>query len=65
MVAHEDEIALQYSFYEVITATEDSPHALRDLRSRCLTPGFYAQHIESWLDYYPNKLVRNLAFIIC
>ncbi|XP_042891362.1 bifunctional heparan sulfate N-deacetylase/N-sulfotransferase-like isoform X2 [Penaeus japonicus] len=53
MRAHNDPTALQYSFYQVITATDSSPRQLRDLRNKCLNPGMYAKHIERWLDYFP------------
>ncbi|ETN61984.1 heparan sulfate N-deacetylase/N-sulfotransferase NDST2 [Anopheles darlingi] len=53
--AHGDPIANNYSFYQVITATEAEPKALRDLRNRCLNPGKYAQHLERWLAYYPQQ----------
>lgn len=37
---------------KVITASESSPKPLKDLRSRCLLPGKYAQHLEHWLSFY-------------
>ncbi|XP_013416453.1 bifunctional heparan sulfate N-deacetylase/N-sulfotransferase isoform X1 [Lingula anatina] len=52
MRAHNDSTALRYSFYEVVTAKDDAPKALRDQRNRCLVPGMYAQHIDRWLQYY-------------
>ena len=58
MRAHQDSVAMSYSFYQVITAKEDSPRPLRDLRHRCLNPGTYAQHLENWLDYYSPKQVQ-------
>ncbi|XP_018802324.1 PREDICTED: bifunctional heparan sulfate N-deacetylase/N-sulfotransferase [Bactrocera latifrons] len=53
--AHGDAIANNYSFYQVITASESAPKALKDLRNRCLNPGKYAQHLEHWLAYYPAQ----------
>ncbi|XP_037879699.1 bifunctional heparan sulfate N-deacetylase/N-sulfotransferase [Glossina fuscipes] len=50
--AHSDAIANNYSFYQVITAADTAPKALRDLRNRCLNPGKYAQYLERWLSYY-------------
>ncbi|KAL0269790.1 UNVERIFIED_CONTAM: hypothetical protein PYX00_007403 [Menopon gallinae] len=52
MRAHGDQIALNYSFHQVITAPDVSPKPLRELRNRCLNPGKYAQHLERWLSYY-------------
>ncbi|XP_011186085.1 bifunctional heparan sulfate N-deacetylase/N-sulfotransferase [Zeugodacus cucurbitae] len=53
--AHGDAIANNYSFYQVITASDSAPKALKDLRNRCLNPGKYAQHLEHWLAYYPAQ----------
>ncbi|XP_054731807.1 bifunctional heparan sulfate N-deacetylase/N-sulfotransferase [Anastrepha obliqua] len=53
--AHGDAIANNYSFYQVITAGDSAPKALKDLRNRCLNPGKYAQHLEHWLAYYPAQ----------
>ncbi|KAK6170363.1 hypothetical protein SNE40_018773 [Patella caerulea] len=55
MRSHEDPTALNYSFYDVITATDIDPRKLRELRNRCLNPGMYAQHLIRWLDYYPSR----------
>ncbi|XP_049794710.1 bifunctional heparan sulfate N-deacetylase/N-sulfotransferase [Schistocerca nitens] len=55
--AHRDPVALNYSFHQVITASDTAPKPLRELRNRCLNPGKYAQHLERWLTYYlPNQL---------
>ncbi|XP_076066452.1 N-deacetylase and N-sulfotransferase sfl [Oratosquilla oratoria] len=54
MRAHNDITALNYSFNDVITATDKAPRPLRDLRNKCLNPGMYAKHIERWLDYFPS-----------
>ncbi|XP_072352278.1 bifunctional heparan sulfate N-deacetylase/N-sulfotransferase 4 isoform X2 [Scyliorhinus torazame] len=53
--AHEDPVALRYSFYEVITAGRQAVPELRALHHRCLVPGWYAAHIERWLTYYPTR----------
>ncbi|XP_067259115.1 bifunctional heparan sulfate N-deacetylase/N-sulfotransferase 4 isoform X1 [Chanodichthys erythropterus] len=56
--AHEDPAALQFSFYEVISADQLAPPELRSLQNRCLVPGLYATHLERWLTYYPpNQLM--------
>lgn len=54
--AHGDPVAMNYSFYQVITATDTAPKPLRDLRNRCLNPGKYSQHLERWISYFsaPN-----------
>lgn len=56
--AHGDLIANNYSFYQVITASDSAPKALKDLRNRCLNPGKYAQHLERWLAYYQPQQVH-------
>ncbi|XP_069782688.1 bifunctional heparan sulfate N-deacetylase/N-sulfotransferase 4 isoform X2 [Narcine bancroftii] len=53
--AHEDPVAIRYSFYEVITAGRRVVPELRALHNRCLVPGWYAAHIERWLTYYPTS----------
>lgn len=53
--SHGDLIALNFTFYDVITANDHSPRQLRELRNRCLNPGLYAQHLERWLTYYPPQ----------
>ncbi|XP_017264253.1 bifunctional heparan sulfate N-deacetylase/N-sulfotransferase 4 [Kryptolebias marmoratus] len=55
--AHEDRAALQFTFYDVISAGRGAPAELRSLQSRCLNPGLYATHLERWLTYYPPNQV--------
>lgn len=52
MKSHNDPVANNYSFYQIVTASDNSPKSLRDLRNRCLNPGKYSQHLERWLAYY-------------
>ncbi|XP_076169765.1 N-deacetylase and N-sulfotransferase sfl isoform X2 [Ptiloglossa arizonensis] len=52
---HGYQVANNYSFHSVITASDTAPKPLRDLRNRCLNPGKYAQHLERWLSYYPPQ----------
>ncbi|OCT97146.1 hypothetical protein XELAEV_18009369mg [Xenopus laevis] len=51
--AHQDSTALKFSFYEVITAGPHAPAHLKLLQRKCLVPGWYANHIEKWLEYFP------------
>ncbi|NWX00921.1 NDST4 sulfotransferase, partial [Caloenas nicobarica] len=51
--SHEDPAALKFNFYEVITSDHWAPSEIRTLQKRCLTPGWYAVHIERWLTHYP------------
>lgn len=55
--AHDDPVALKYSFHDVITASHDAPVKLRVLQNRCLVPGWYAIHLERWLNYYHSSQV--------
>lgn len=67
--AHNDSIAMQYSFEQIIKSFNDeaSLHldqndlddskALRALRNRCLLPGFYSSHLSRWLDFYPSRQI--------
>nr|CAI5842620.1 unnamed protein product [Callosobruchus analis] len=56
--ARGDVIANNYSFHQVVTASDTAPKALRDLRNRCLNPGKYAQHLERWMTYFPPQSIH-------
>uniref|UniRef100_A0A8B9VX34 [heparan sulfate]-glucosamine N-sulfotransferase n=1 Tax=Anas zonorhyncha TaxID=75864 RepID=A0A8B9VX34_9AVES len=59
--SHEDPAALKFNFYEVITSGHWAPSEIRTLQKRCLTPGWYAVHIERWLTHYPaSQVISNL-----
>ncbi|CAB1325241.1 unnamed protein product [Coregonus sp. 'balchen'] len=58
--AHDDPVALKYSFHDVIAATHDAPVKLRVLQNRCLVPGWYAVHMERWLNHYHSSQVLVL-----
>ncbi|NWX60535.1 NDST4 sulfotransferase, partial [Promerops cafer] len=51
--SHEDPAALKSNFYEVITCSPWAPPEIRALQKRCLTPGWYALHIQRWLSHFP------------
>ncbi|NWU62365.1 NDST4 sulfotransferase, partial [Pterocles burchelli] len=51
--SHEDPAALKFNFYEVITSDHWAPSEIKTLQKKCLTPGWYAVHIERWLSHYP------------
>lgn len=52
-------MALKYTFHEVITAGPEAAPKLRTLQNRCLVPGWYATHIERWLNsYHANQVGR-------
>ncbi|XP_023649120.1 bifunctional heparan sulfate N-deacetylase/N-sulfotransferase 1-like [Paramormyrops kingsleyae] len=56
--AHDDPVALKYTFHDVITAAPDAPIKLRVLQNRCLVPGWYATHLERWLSqYHPSQVM--------
>uniref|UniRef100_H0X418 Bifunctional heparan sulfate N-deacetylase/N-sulfotransferase 1 n=3 Tax=Otolemur garnettii TaxID=30611 RepID=H0X418_OTOGA len=56
--AHDDPVALKYTFHEVITAGPDASSKLRALQNRCLVPGWYATHIERWLSaFHANQIL--------
>ncbi|XP_047408282.1 bifunctional heparan sulfate N-deacetylase/N-sulfotransferase 2 isoform X2 [Sciurus carolinensis] len=52
--AHGDPVALNYTFYQVISASSQAPVVLRSLQNRCLVPGYYSTHLQRWLTYYPS-----------
>ncbi|KAG9480257.1 hypothetical protein GDO78_011979 [Eleutherodactylus coqui] len=51
--AHQDPVALKFSFYEVIRAGSQASPDLQSLQKKCLMPGWYSTHIERWLQYFP------------
>uniref|UniRef100_H2YCA4 [heparan sulfate]-glucosamine N-sulfotransferase n=1 Tax=Ciona savignyi TaxID=51511 RepID=H2YCA4_CIOSA len=58
MRSHHDAFALKYSFYETITAHRGvDPDGLISLQRRCLDPGFYANHLENWLDFIQPQFI--------
>lgn len=57
--AHGDPVALNYTFYQVISASSQAPLALRSLQNRCLVPGYYSTHLQRWLTYYPSGQVQS------
>ena len=57
MRAHEDRVAMNLSFFEVISAPETAPSAVKSLRNRCLEPGMYEHHLNNWMDYYSSRQV--------
>lgn len=61
MRAHNDSIATQYSFYDVLTLnTKDKKvvNRMKTLRNRCLDPGLYSKHLKNWFKYFsPKQLI--------
>lgn len=56
MRAHADPIALQYSFHDIIRSKRKNIR-IKSLQRRCLDPGFYADHLERWLEYFPSRQI--------
>lgn len=60
--AHNDPMATQYSFEQVIKSgssknDDEQDYKLKALRNRCLTPGFYSSHLSRWLDFYSSRQI--------
>lgn len=58
MKFHNDSIALNYSFYDVITLNASNQTVLDDLkklRDRCVDPGLYHKHFSNWLKYFSSS----------
>lgn len=62
MKSHNDTIATTYSPEELFSMTPDHLdfEKTNRLRQRCLKPGYYAENIDRWLDYFPPS---QLIFI--
>ncbi|KAI6214415.1 [Heparan sulfate]-glucosamine N-sulfotransferase [Aphelenchoides besseyi] len=57
MKAHNATAAQNRTVEEVLLKPTDDTSILK-LRSRCIVPGFYADHLERWLDYFlPSQIV--------
>uniref|UniRef100_A0AAX7TVW2 [heparan sulfate]-glucosamine N-sulfotransferase n=1 Tax=Astatotilapia calliptera TaxID=8154 RepID=A0AAX7TVW2_ASTCA len=50
--AHQDPVALNHTFHEVVTAGASAPRDLLALQRHCLNPGAYAIHLDRWLQHY-------------
>jgi hypothetical protein len=58
--AHQEKAALDYSFYDIITMNSScTDRKACALRSRCLDPGHYEDHLEEWLTYYEPSQVSQ------
>lgn len=53
--AHGDPLANSESFEEIIMSPDEPK--FKSLRSRCLHPGYYAQHLSNWLQHYQSKQI--------
>lgn len=63
MKSHGDEIANNFTFYEVLTHSSNlttSDDKLSRLRHSCLEPGLYYKHAKLWLKHFP---ARQLVFL--
>lgn len=61
MKFHNDPTALLHNFTSVIKASrkDGSSQNLLNLKSRCLLPGIYHEHLERWLEYFPPSQVSQ------
>ena len=59
MRSHNDRTAISHNFTAVIKARKDkgASSKLLYLRSRCLLPGIYHEHLEQWFEYFPHDQV--------
>lgn len=67
--AHGDLVANSLTFEQVIMYNDDKlinnfdqvsnniSYSIRSLRNRCLHPGYYSQHLNKWLMFYPSKQI--------
>lgn len=68
--AHGDQIANSFTFNQIIMfndgihyngkhqmTTNNISTSIKQLRSRCLHPGYYSQHLSKWLEFYPSKQI--------
>lgn len=55
--AHQDPVAINHTFHEVVTADPSASKELLTLQNRSLQPGTYATHLEHWLMHYQARQV--------
>uniref|UniRef100_A0A0B7BT56 [heparan sulfate]-glucosamine N-sulfotransferase n=1 Tax=Arion vulgaris TaxID=1028688 RepID=A0A0B7BT56_9EUPU len=48
-----DPAAINYTFYQFVSASNKAPFFLRKARSRCLKSSAYVIHLARWLQYFP------------
>jgi len=63
MKYHNDTIATNYGFYEILTLNSSNKTVLQGmekLRNRCLDPGVYVKHLKNWLKYFSPKQLYAL-----
>ena len=63
MKYHNDTIAINYSFYEMLTLKTSNETIMRDvekLKNRCLDPGVYVKHLKNWLKFFSPKQIYAL-----
>uniref|UniRef100_A0A671T6X4 [heparan sulfate]-glucosamine N-sulfotransferase n=1 Tax=Sinocyclocheilus anshuiensis TaxID=1608454 RepID=A0A671T6X4_9TELE len=53
--AHQDPVAINHTFHEVVTAGPSASKELLTLQNRSLKPGTYATHLEHWLVHYQAR----------
>uniref|UniRef100_A0A8C2QBI0 [heparan sulfate]-glucosamine N-sulfotransferase n=1 Tax=Cyprinus carpio TaxID=7962 RepID=A0A8C2QBI0_CYPCA len=53
--AHQDPVAINHTFHEVVTAGPSASKELLTLQNRSLKPGAYATHLERWLVHYQAR----------
>ncbi|XP_016109996.1 bifunctional heparan sulfate N-deacetylase/N-sulfotransferase 2-like [Sinocyclocheilus grahami] len=53
--AHQDPVAINHTFHEVVTAGLSASKELLTLQNRSLKPGTYATHLEHWLVHYQAR----------
>lgn len=65
MKAHDDPIALSHNFTAVLRATESKDtlsKKLLSLKTHCLSPGKYYEHLLRWFKLFPSKQVWSNPF---
>ena len=66
MKFHSNPTTLMYNFSSVIKANKKNGGStkLLYLRSRCLLPGLYHEHLQKWFEYFPENQVLKLI-VVC
>ncbi|XP_028415525.1 bifunctional heparan sulfate N-deacetylase/N-sulfotransferase 4-like [Dendronephthya gigantea] len=60
MRAHGDKIALKVEFYDLLNMGMNVSGPLKNLKTRCLRPGLYAEHLERWMMHFPINQILTV-----
>lgn len=55
MKAHKDPVATKYTFYEILTNSQNESKKIEKFKTRCLDPGIYIKHLLNWFRFFTKN----------